>query len=165
MILYTSLGIVVFLLMLLSWRRDEGEEVTGTPMALTLPSQDVVDRIFSWEDLRYAQTLPKRIQNMFMRDRRRLAFLWIRQIRATTISLTRDHVRAVRRSSTLKLWRELQIAGSFLAILASCEVFTLIATTVGPVRAKLLISFVAARLHTLQAQLGHSYLPAMQGIG
>ena len=138
-------------------------ESTGARLALRLPPQDVVDRVFSWEDLRYAQTLPKRIQTMFMRDRRQLATLWIRQIRSTTILLTRDHVRAVRRSSTLKLWKELQIAGSFIAILASCEVFSFITATLGPVRAKLLMSFVAARLQALQAQLGHSYLPAMQG--
>jgi hypothetical protein len=163
-LLYGSLGVAGLLLFLLHWRRGSLEGSGVDPVATALPPLVVVDRVFSREDLRYAQSLPKPIYGLFMRDRRALAMTWIRQIRYTTTLLMRGHVRAVRRSSSLHLWAELQIAAGFLSIVISCELFALAVVTLGPVRVKALIAFLATRIQALQTELEHSSLPAYEAV-
>jgi|GEM_PF-5037894 len=155
-----SLVVVAFLLLLLYWNRRVLEASVVEPLELTLPPQGVVDRLFSTQDFTYTHQFSKRIQTMFFRDRRALALTWIRQIRRTTMLLTREHVAAVRRTEHLHLWTEFRIAVSFALLLFSCELFILSLATLGPVRSKILISSLSVRLQSLQAQLGGSYLAA-----
>lgn len=153
---YLSVTLAAILLVMLFWRRGELEGSGVESMAATLPSSEVIHRVFSQEDLRYAQSLPKPVYRLFARERRSMAMTWIRQVRYTGVGLMRSHVHAVRRASSLHLWTEARIAASFIAILASCEVVALAVVTLGPGRLQAVISFLVVRIHALHAQLENS---------
>jgi len=159
-LLYGSLSLVALLLLVLFWRRGELEGSGIEPMATALPAPAVVNRVFSQEDFRYAQSLPKPVYRLFARDRQAMAMTWIRQIRYTGVLLMRRHVEAVRRSPALHFWKEARIAASFVAILLTCELFALAVVTLGPARLKLLISFLTVRVQALQLELEHPSLAA-----
>jgi hypothetical protein len=160
-ILYGSLGLTALLLLALFWRRVELEGSGVEPFAMSLPAASVITRIFSQEDLRYAQTLPRPICRMFERDRQAMAMTWIRQIRYTGILLMRKHVQAARHSSALHIWTEARFAGSVVTILLACELFAFAVVLLGPARLKLLISFLTVRMRALQIELEHSSLAAV----
>jgi hypothetical protein len=159
-LIYGSFSLAALLLLVLFWRRGELEGRGLEPMGMALPSPAVIDRVFSQEDLCYAQSLPRPIYRSFARDRQAMAMTWIRQIRYTCILLLRRHARTVRRSSALYFWREARIAASFLGILVICELFALAVVTLGPARLKMLIAILVSRTELLQMELLCSYLEA-----
>ncbi|HTV53510.1 MAG TPA: hypothetical protein VMI06_01185 [Terriglobia bacterium] len=156
--LYGLLALVGVLLVVLFWRRGELAGRGTLSFAGGLPSAPVVDRLFSHEDLRYAESLPQPLYRLFVRDRQAMAMGWIRQIRFTGLSLVRQHVKAARRSASLQIWREAQIAARFLVIVVACELLALALVTLGPAGVRSLINFLRSRISLLQLELGAQYL-------
>ena len=152
--------VAVALLLLLYARRSSLVNRALDLRAVTLPSPLVVERIFSNTDANYVKALPQEIRARFKRDRRTLAITWIRQIRQVTLTLSRMHARGIRGNASLQLDKELRVVLRLVSLLVTCELLTIVVSTVGPVQARVLLRQVAVTLRSLQAELQTSPLAA-----
>lgn len=155
-----SIFVAAALLLLLYARRSSLMNRALDLRAVTLPSQQVVERIFSGTDAKYVKKLPQEIQARFGRDRRTLAITWVRQIRQVTLSLSRAHARSIRGNASLELGKELRIVLRLVSLLVTCELLTIVVSTLGPVQSRVLLRQVAVTLRSLQVDLQTSPLAA-----
>jgi hypothetical protein len=133
LILYLAVGLG--LLVLLSFAllrrpaRAEGgsEALLDARQALNslrhelLPS-DVVQRVFATDDLEYVtRSTPESVQRLFFDERRKVALVWLRQVRKGVASLKAFHLGQARHYAQLELGTEFRLAVSFAIMLLACR--------------------------------------------
>lgn len=124
---------VLMLVLVLAARRrdDESAEAPG------LPSRAVMDRILAVDDAAFIASLhDRRIQRVFLSERRRLALAWVRQMRREAGRLRRTHVQGVRETGDLRPVMEVRIAGEFALFVLLCAILMMLVRLWGPFRTR-----------------------------
>jgi hypothetical protein len=130
--LFLGLGLLALLYLLItrsSAAAPEGsaQSLLAAHHALTrlqqsLLSPALVDRIFSDSDLQYVFSLesPALVQ-LFLRERRRLALLWVREVRSQILQLVRFHRSQSGFYTNLSFTEELSLTRTFWSLLLVCR--------------------------------------------
>ncbi len=108
-------------------------------LGLELPPASVVERIFSPEDLSYAQATAAGVRRLFLQERTELALAWLNRIRGTAQALMGSHRAGVQRNRELSARREFRLLISLVILLALCEMLALCILLVGPFRTRWLL--------------------------
>lgn len=102
-------------------------------LQLDLLPSELVGRIFATRDSEYIRAeTPSRIQEMFQRERKRIALSWVRQVRGQILSLRRFHLGAARSYAQLSLRTEMGLAVDFAALLFACRILQVMLYVRGP---------------------------------
>lgn len=84
---------------------------------------DLVQRMFARNDLEFViSACPEETRRLFLRERKRLALSWVRQVRRQVLSLRAFHSRQSRRYARMHLATELGLALNFFSLLFICRV-------------------------------------------
>ncbi len=149
LLLFSAFGIALLLLLWgIARSRMSGPSLgsawdTDSP-GLDLPPGDVVDRIFSTEDLRYAAASGHAARRMLLHERTALSLLWLSLTRDTAQALMRNHAASVLKTREISLTREMRLVLSFLMLLAICEFVGIGIGLWGPFRTRGLLRGVQA---------------------
>ncbi len=106
---------------------------------------ELVGRIFAREDFEYvANHTPKHVQEMFRKERKRIALAWVDQVRSEVVSLRRFHLGAARFYAKLKFKTEMTLAFDFAALLLTCRALRAFLYMRGPYAAPRMVQTTAA---------------------
>jgi hypothetical protein len=106
---------------------DEGELPEPCP-------REFVSMIFSRADRDFVHGLKSRgVEQLFQRERKKVALVWIRQTSALVRKAVSEHAVAARQSKNLDFLKEVNILGQFLILITSCWILTIAIQTAGPV--------------------------------
>ena len=115
-----------------------------------LLSPDMVGRIFAKKDFDYVMSeTTKKVQRLFLEERRGLALCWVSQVRRQIVSLRRFHLGSARLHAQLSLRTEIKLAGDFAALLFACRALQAAVYLRGPYAAPRMVgatTAVAARV-------------------
>ncbi|HTW25327.1 MAG TPA: hypothetical protein VMD78_17120 [Candidatus Baltobacteraceae bacterium] len=118
--------------------------------------EELVHRIFAKDDLNYvSSTSSKRVRDLFIAERKKIAIAWIGQVRCQIASLKRFHVGAARSYAQLGLRTEVELACRFTALLWGCRALQLAVSVAGPYAAPRMVgatATAAARICTVSEQ-------------
>ena len=106
---------------------------------------ELVGRIFAREDFEYvANHTPKHVQEMFRKERKRIALAWVDQVRSEVVSLRCFHLGAARFYAKLKFKTEMTLAFDFAALLLTCRALRAFLYMRGPYAAPRMVQTTAA---------------------
>lgn len=106
---------------------------------------ELVGRIFAREDFEYvANHTPKHVQEMFRKERKRIALAWVDQVRSEVVSLRRFHLGAARFYAKLNFKTEMALAFDFAALLLTCRALQAFLYVRGPYAAPRMVEATAA---------------------
>jgi hypothetical protein len=109
-----------------------------------LPAE-LVGRIFAKEDFEYVRHhSPRHVQEMFCRERKKIALAWVDQVRNQMGSLKRFHLGAARFYAKLSFKTEMALALEFLALLVACRALQAFVYVRGPYAAQRMVGATAA---------------------
>jgi len=148
LILFLGLG-AVFLVLLYFFARRKDPKPEGGAQALLqahhaisslrtgLLPMDLVDRVFAQDDLNFVISKSgKQVRELFRRERKRMALLWVDQVRRHVSSLREFHSGQSRLYARLNLRTELGLALQFSSLLVLCRVLQAIFYVQGPYSAR-----------------------------
>ena len=119
--------------------------------------REVLDRIFQREDLDFvARQDSREALELFRRERKRIAHLWIRQIRQEIAGIRQVHVAMVRESSDLDPATELKVALEYLLVSGLCWLMTVAIYFLGPVHTRGLARHASELAADLSSVVGKS---------
>jgi len=123
---------LLLLLALVAGKRSAGVE--GTARALvdarhalrTLQGEllppGLVERIFAKQDFNFVTSAtPQDVQALFLRERKKVAICWVRQVHAGVLKLMDFHLGQARFYAKLSLATEMKLALNFAALLFACR--------------------------------------------
>jgi hypothetical protein len=150
LILFLLVGLLLLISLFSLARRSPRAEGAGEVLAearqalnalqMGLLPPELVGRIFAKDDLEYViSATPKRVQEMFFRERKRVALSWVRQVRRQILSLRRFHLGAARFYSRLSFRSEMGLALDFVALLLACRALQIFLYLRGPYAAPRMI--------------------------
>jgi hypothetical protein len=114
-------------------------------LQLGLLSPDMVGRIFAKKDFDYVMSeTTKKVQRLFLEERRRLALSWVGQVRRQIVSLRRFHLGSARFHAQLSLLTEIKLAGDFAALLFACRALQAAVYLRGPYAAPRMVGATTA---------------------
>ena len=157
--------LLVFLLLLWAQRatgmplhRSEpcvGEDALAA-LRLDLPPCVLAERIFSWQDWEFIsrQPSPAHLSQLFRRERRRMALLWLRHTQDKVTELMRLHRRAARWSVTVKPAQEIKLAFHYLFFLLLCEILRCLIWLRGPLGAQTMVGYAAGTAEQVCFRVG-----------
>jgi len=106
-------------------------------LQISLLSDRVTDRIFSDSDFDYVSSMgTPDILQLLLEERRRLALLWVGQVRAQIGTLMRFHRSQSALYANLSLSAELRLVYGFWSLLAFCRALEFLIFLRGPYRAR-----------------------------
>jgi hypothetical protein len=156
-----------FLILLLVWvLQGVGSPVSGTRLSeaeavltavqMELPPRALGERIFSPEDWDFitAHTTPG-IQRLFLRERKILAYSWLRQTRRNIGRLMDFHRKAVRRNIRLDPSLEFRLALDYALFLLMYEILLGLIWLRGPFCARRIVGYAASMADQLAYLSGH----------
>jgi hypothetical protein len=125
-------------------RRNREQEAAGNHVSsnrrdtvVRLPGRTLLDQCLSAEDLAFISSLQSRpLLRLFVRERRRLAFAWLRQTRCEAQRLLELHVRSVRHAVDLRPGAEAKLFLAFGLFLLLYGMMLGIVFWYGPVRTR-----------------------------
>ena len=133
----------------------EARQALSALQAELLPS-DIVQRVFAKQDLEYVlQAAEQPIQELFVEERRKVALIWVRQVRKGVVRLRSFHKRQARHYARLSLTTEVELALGFAALLLACRALQVTLYLGGPYAAPRIVGGtvgVAARLCRVSEQ-------------
>ena len=150
LILFLLIGVLLLASLYFLVRRGPRGEGGGQALAearqalnalqVGLLPPELVGRIFAQDDLEYvvSQT-PTCIREMFIRQRKRVALLWLGQVRRQILSLRRFHIGAARFYSRLSFRRETMLALEFAVLVFACRSLQVVISVGGPYAAPRMI--------------------------
>jgi len=104
-----------------------------------LPAQ-LVKRIFAPEDWEFVRAeAPTAVRELFIDERKRVALLWVSQVRTQIHNLRRFHRGAARSYARLNPRSEMELAFSFAGLILACRMLQLVIYVGGPYAAPRLI--------------------------
>lgn len=155
LILFLILGAGFLLSLYLFARRGsrvEGsaEDVLKARQALTvlqsgLLPPEIAKRIFSTGDYEYVTGgAASCLREVFLKERRQIALLWVAQVRQQILSLQQFHLKSARFYSTLSVRTETRLAFEFLTLLCVCRWLQIALYLRGPYAAPQMVGRAAA---------------------
>jgi hypothetical protein len=148
----------VFAVLLYLFVRRQGARVEGGAEALVSARQalnslqdnllppELVRRVFSQEDLAFVTSVgSKEIRETFLRERKRVALLWVRQLRKNVVSLRQFHSGRSRFYAQLDFRTEVELAVRFASLLLVCRLLEAVFHLSGAFAAP---RIVGAAIHT-----------------
>ncbi|HTR46989.1 MAG TPA: hypothetical protein VMM16_06345 [Verrucomicrobiae bacterium] len=154
LIFFLSIGALLFASLFLLARRSarpeggsgalvEARQALSTLQAGLLPA-DMVKRIFTQEDWEYVRSVaPQKVRELFMEERKRVALLWVDQVRAQIRSLRRFHRGSARFYARLNPRLEMELAMSFAALMGACSLLRALVYVGGPYAAPRMVGAMA----------------------
>jgi hypothetical protein len=133
LVLYLVLGASLLLLLVFALLRRPGrpegssQALLDARQALTALQRDllppeVVQRVFAKQDLEYVlASSPEPVHRVFLDERRKVAMIWVRQVRRGVLSLRAFHLGQARHYARVNLATELQLAANFALLLIACR--------------------------------------------
>ena len=88
-----------------------------TSLDLSLPSRLLADRIFAQDDWDFVCRGAASLEQAFLKERKKIALLWLKDTRICVRNIFRFYRIAVRSSAALQFWTELRIAGNYFLFL------------------------------------------------
>jgi hypothetical protein len=153
----------VLLLLLLAvllkgWLASSGLESTGDVEDAKEPCpEEFITHVFSSRDWEFVRSLKSlTIQDLFQRERKKVAQVWVRQTSAAIREVIHQHAIAARESQNLQPATEFKIISQFLALIAACGVLSLCIQVAGPLSVGGLAHF-AQRLSVRVRRLQDSF--------
>jgi hypothetical protein len=144
LVLFLTAGAGFLLLLYLLARRRNSQPEGGAgalvearqaldSLQMGLLPRELVERIFAREDLDFVRrTCPRKIQDSFLRERKRIALSWIAHVRKQVLNLRRFHSGQSRRYAKLEFRTEIALALDFVSLLIVCRVLQAIFYVRGP---------------------------------
>ena len=141
---FLAVGTGLLVLLLVAMRRQPshaegsaGELVTAKrtleSLQLGLLPAELVEQVFGRQDLAYISSIGStKLTNLFMSERKRLALIWISQIRKQVRALKDFHVSRSRMFTHMSRWREFSIALDFAGLEIRCRVLQFLMQWRGP---------------------------------
>lgn len=109
-------------------------------LRLNLLPVELVDRVFAQNDLDFVMSKSGRqVQELFRRERRKIALSWVAQLRHQILSLKEFHSGQSRLYAELNLRTELALALNFASLLALCRLMQVAFYFRGPYAARHII--------------------------
>lgn len=138
------------IVLLALWTRRGGEPiaVTGDPTDIhslrdMQPApRATVANIFRTHDLDFVGEAAPELGDEFLRERKRLALLWVLQTRTRATRLMRLHRITVRGQAELQAGTELRLAANYWQLLFLCGVLQLAINARGPFKTQAMARFV-----------------------
>jgi hypothetical protein len=119
--------------------------------------EEFITRVFSSSDWDFARRVRSPfIEDLFQRERKKVALLWVRQTSAGIRQVLHQHAIAARQSQNLEPVTELKIVSQFLALIATCGILSFCIHLAGPLSAGWLAHF-AQRLSVQVTRLQESF--------
>ena len=116
------------------------DELSNASQAFEERSEELMDRIFGSDDWDFVlRRAPKRVQRLFLNERKELAFCWLSHIRTRAKAAMRIHVAHAGKSDKLQPLSELRLTIDYLMILARCEFVAAILWLRGPMAMRRMI--------------------------
>ena len=143
-IVFAALFISWIVFSLLRWGKHsqdaanpaEKQFSVGAPGAAACP-REVLERIFHRQDLDFvARQDSREAVDLFQRERKRIAHLWIRQIRQEIAGVREVHAAMARKNADLDPATELKVALEYLLVLGLCWLMTFAIYFLGPVHTR-----------------------------
>ncbi|HET9399816.1 MAG TPA: hypothetical protein VFO34_02610 [Candidatus Acidoferrales bacterium] len=101
-----------------------------------------IANIFKKHDLEFVGKAAPELRDAFLRERKRLALLWILQTRRRATRLMQIHRMAVREHPELQVEMELKLAASYWQLLCLCGLLQLVISARGPFETQRMTRFV-----------------------
>jgi hypothetical protein len=133
LVIFLALGAGLLILMVFALSRRaapaEGswQALLDARLALSALQQDlltgaVVQRVFAREDFEYiVRATPESVHRLFMDERRKVALIWVRQVRKGVEDLKAFHLGQARHYARLNLRTELGLGFNFTSLLLACR--------------------------------------------
>lgn len=104
-----------------------------TTLRVGLLPPEIIGRILAEEDRDFmASEAPERLQPLFFDERKRIALLWVGEVRRQIISLSHFHRNSARFYGQLKPGTELRLAAEFAGLLLACRAAQCVLYVAGP---------------------------------
>jgi hypothetical protein len=144
LVIFLAVGTGLLVLLLVAMLRQPshaagsaGELVTAKrtleSLQLGLLPAELVEQVFGRQDFAYVSSIGSdKLTNLFMSERKRLALMWIGQIRKQVRALKDFHVSRSRMFTHMSRWREFSIALDFAGLEIRCHVLELLMQWRGP---------------------------------
>lgn len=155
LIFFLSIGVLLFSSLFFLARRKPRPE--GTSDALVearqalislqggLLPEKLVQRVFDRGDWEYVRAEgPKPVRQLFLEERKRIAILWIEQVRNQIRNLSRFHRGSARHYAKLNPRTEMELAFSFFGLVCACRALQFAVSVAGPYAAPRLVSATAS---------------------
>jgi hypothetical protein len=144
LVIFLAVAIGLLVLLLVAMRRQPshaagsaGELVTAKrtleSLRLGLLPAELVEQVFGSQDFAYISSIgSNQLSNLFMAERKRLALMWIGQIRKQVRALKDFHISRSRMFTHMSRWREFSIAVDFASLEIRCYMLQLLLQWRGP---------------------------------
>ncbi|MBZ5539112.1 MAG: hypothetical protein LAN61_01190 [Acidobacteriia bacterium] len=124
--------------------RNRSEEQTAAAMPAVPCPPEVLERIFDREDSDFiAREHSRGAQELFHRERKRLAYLWLRQTRHEIANVRRYHAEIARKSTDLNPGTEIKIAVDCLLVSGMCWLMAVAIYFLGPIHTRGMARYVS----------------------
>lgn len=153
LLFFSGVGVLLFIFLFLLARRGRPEGgaevlVCARQALITLRTelldQQLVAHIFAPDDLMFvrSQNSPS-IESIFVKERRRVALMWVERVRSQIELLRQLHLGSARFYARLEFKTELSLAWSFATLHVACRALKLAFWLAGPYAAPRMVSAVA----------------------
>jgi len=154
LIFFLSIGALLFASLFFLARRNsrpegssgaliEARQALVTLQAGLLPAE-LVHRIFANEDWEFVRSeAPAKVRELFMEERKKVALLWVEQVRTQIRSLRRFHRGSARSYARLNPRLEMELALSFAWLMSACRLLQLVVYVGGPYAAPRMVGAMA----------------------
>lgn len=117
--------------------RNRPEDQTGAALRAGPCPPEVLERIFEPGDSDFiARQRSREAQELFHRERKRLAYLWLRQTRHDISNIRQLHAETARKSTDLSPGTELKIAVDCMLISGMCWLMAVAIYFLGPIHTR-----------------------------
>jgi hypothetical protein len=121
---------------------------------------DFVRRLFSPDDSKFiSQTNSSQLSELFQRERKQVALVWVQQTSAAIQRTMRDHKQIARVSSDIDFQTEVKLLCLYSELLCLCGALSLAIQSIGPLRVRAIAVYADAHSQRL-AQVEHSFRAA-----
>ena len=110
-----------------------------TALELRLPSRLLADRIFAQEDWQFVSKEAPLFERTFLRERKTVALLWMKETRACMARLFHLHRSVVRGTANLNVKLELQVFANYGLFLFMSAIAQALIHLLGPFRVRIVI--------------------------
>ena len=154
LIFFLSIGVLLFLLLFFLARRNprpegssgalvEARQALNSLQSGLLPTE-LVKRIFAEEDWDYIRSeAPSPVRELFLEERKKVALLWVDQVRAQICNLQKFHRGAARSYARLNPRLEMELALWFAGLMGTCSLLRVLVYVRGPFAAPRMVGAMA----------------------
>jgi hypothetical protein len=140
---------LALLLRLILWPAARSSGSGPQDFAVEFPSRLAGERICSEDDLRFIEGHAPELRSQYLRERKALMLIWLRNLRQAVASSVRSHRAAASVESSAKLTIELRLAAEYLSFLVLWQAASSLVWMTNPVTAR----FITSRVISVGEQL------------